>query len=331
MGAYRAGMVAGTSTWKNVIDKVIEAPVVTSFTSIGAAVRSRLDDWTPLDAYDLTGRRIVLTGGTSGLGLAAAERFTSLGATLFVVGRSKDKTERVCGELPGPGTATAVIADMGELDQVRAASQEILDRGGADTLIHNAGALTAERRSTSDGVEATVASQVVGPHLMTTLLLPSLSQAAPGRVITMASGGMYAAGITVQNLQMGEEDYGGSEQYARAKRAQVTMNELWADRIDATKVVFHAMHPGWADTPGVETSLPGFRKVMGPLLRSADQGADTLVWLVADDEAATTSGDFWLDRRRRSTHKLPTTKKTDTAERRAQLWAYVEQLAGTGS
>lgn len=320
-------MIVTMSTWKNVVDKVIEAPIVTSFTRLGPAVRSRLDDWTPLDEYDLTGRRIVLTGGTSGLGLAAAERFTSLGATLFVVGRSAEKTQRVCAQLPGPGSATAVIADLGELDQVRAASNEILDAGGADTLIHNAGALSADRRTNGAGIEATVASQVVGPHLMTTLLLPSLSDATPGRVVTMASGGMYAAGLTVHGLQMAEDEYGGSEQYARAKRAQVTMNELWAERVPWSTVVFHAMHPGWADTPGVEASLPGFRKVMGPLLRTADQGADTLVWLVADDEATTSSGAFWLDRRRRSIHKLPTTKKTDSPERRAQLWEYVEHLA----
>jgi dehydrogenase/reductase SDR family member 12 len=323
-------MVAGMESWKKIVDAVVEGPIVTSFTSIGPAVRSRLDDWTPLDSYDLSGRRIVLTGATSGLGLAAAERFTSLGATVFVVGRSAEKTQRVCAQLPGPGTATPVIADMGELDQVRAASNEIVDAGGADTLIHNAGALTADRRTNGSGIEATVASQVVGPHLMTTLLLPSLSDAAPGRVVTMASGGMYATGLTVRNLQMSEDEYGGSEQYARAKRAQVTMNELWAARVPSTKVVFHAMHPGWADTPGVEASLPTFRTIIGPLLRSADQGADTLVWLVADDEATNTSGAFWLDRRRRSIHKLPTTKKTDTPERRAQLWEYVEQLAGTG-
>jgi dehydrogenase/reductase SDR family protein 12 len=322
-------MVVAVSTWKNVVDKLIEAPVLTSFTSIGPAVRSRLDDWTPIDAYDLTGRRIVLTGGTSGLGLAAAERLTSLGATLFVVGRSKEKTERVVAELPGPGHATAVIADMGELDQVRSASNTILEAGGADTLVHNAGALTEDRRTNGTGIEATVASQVIGPHLMTTLLLPSLSTAAPGRVITMASGGMYAAGLTVRNLQMSADEYRGSEQYARAKRAQVTMNAMWPDHVDASEVVFHAMHPGWADTPGVEASLPTFRKVMGPLLRSAEQGADTLVWLVADDAATMTSGDFWLDRRRRSIHKLPTTKKTDTPERRAQLWNHVERLAGT--
>lgn len=316
------------ASWKQLVDAAIEIPVVTSFTSIGPAVRSRLDDWTPIESYDLTGRRIVLTGATSGLGLAAATRFTSLGATVFAVGRSAEKTERVCADLPGPGSATAVIADMGELDQVRSACHQILDAGGADTLIHNAGALTADRRTNGSGVEATVASQVVGPHVMTTLLLPTLSDAAPGRVITMASGGMYATGLTVHHLQMSGDEYGGSEQYARAKRAQVTLNELWAERVPASDVVFHAMHPGWADTPGVEASLPTFRKVIGPLLRSADQGADTLVWLTADDEATTSSGDFWLDRRRRSIHKLPTTRKSDTPERRAQLWEYVEQLGG---
>jgi NAD(P)-dependent dehydrogenase (short-subunit alcohol dehydrogenase family) len=322
-------MEQGTSRWKNVVDTLIEVPVVTSFTSIGPALRSRLDGWTALDEYDLTGRRIVLTGATSGLGLAAAERSTSLGATVLVVGRSRDKTERVCANLPGPGRGTAVIADMGELDQVRSAAHAILDAGGADTLVHNAGALTEDRRTNAAGVEATVASQVIGPHVLTTLLLPSLSEAAPGRVVTMASGGMYAAGLTVQDLQMGADEYRGSEQYARAKRAQVTMSELWADRVDPSRVVFHAMHPGWADTPGVAASLPTFRKLMGPLLRSPDLGADTLVWLIADDAATQSSGDFWLDRRRRAIHKLPTTKTTDTPERRAQLWAYVAQLAGT--
>jgi hypothetical protein len=109
----------------------------------------------------------------------------------------------------------------------------------------------------------------------------------------------------------------------------VTLNELWAERVPVTEVVFHAMHPGWADTPGVEASLPTFRKVVGPLLRTADQGADTLVWLIADDEATRTSGGFWLDRRRRPIHKLPTTRRTDTPQRRADLWAHVEALAGT--
>ena len=105
---------------------------------------------------------------------------------------------------------------------------------------------------------------------------------------------------------------------------------LWAERIPPTKVVFHAMHPGWADTPGVESSLPRFHRLLGPVLRTPEQGVDTLVWLIADDtHPVATSGRFWLDRQPRPIHKLPTTKRTDTPERRRELWQHVTELAGT--
>ncbi len=173
-----------------------------------------------------------------------------------------------------------------------------------------------------------MASQVVGPFLLTHLLLDRLADSAPSRVITMSSGGMYATGLTVSRLEMDADDYKGAEQYARAKRAQVTLTEMWAERFGDRDISFHAMHPGWADTPGVEDALPVFRKVVGPLLRTPEQGADTLVWLAADDEPLGHNGSFWLDRRRQSIHQLPTTRRTDTAERREQLWDWVTERAG---
>jgi NAD(P)-dependent dehydrogenase (short-subunit alcohol dehydrogenase family) len=196
-----------------------------------------------------------------------------------------------------------------------------------DVLVHNAGALTADRRTSPQGIEQTVASQVVGPFLLTHLLLPALRAAAPGRVITVSSGGMYASPLRVDDMQMGA-DYRGAEQYARAKRAQVTLNEMWAQRVPTAEIVFHAMHPGWADTPGVEASLPTFRKVVGPLLRTPEQGADTIVWLGASPEATRSSGGFWLDRQRRSIHKVPTTRRSDTVGRREALWRWVAEAAG---
>jgi NAD(P)-dependent dehydrogenase (short-subunit alcohol dehydrogenase family) len=182
------------------------------------------------------------------------------------------------------------------------------------------------------GTELTVASQVVGPFLLTSLLLPLLQStaqgSAPTRVLTMSSGGMYASVLRVADLQMGDE-YKGSEQYARAKRAQVTLNEMWAQRTSGSEVVFQAMHPGWADTPGVRDSLPTFRKVVGPLLRSPQQGADTMVWLAADDgEPIASTGKFWLDRHQRSIHKLPNTRSSDTPAKRQALWDWVAAAAG---
>lgn len=334
MNAHVAGYVSAMPELNDIVDAAIEFPVVTSFTKIGFAVRSRLDHWTDLDAYDLRGRTYVITGSTSGLGRATARHLAAAGAHVVLNGRNHDRTAEVRDEIAaatGSDEVSIAVADMGELAQVRAMAADLTGRfDRIDGLLHNAGALSAERRENSDGVEATIASQVVGPFLLTSLLLDPLRAAAPGRVITMSSGGMYTAGLTVRQLQMDADQYGGSEQYARAKRAQVTLNEMWAERIPSDEIVFQALHPGWADTPGVEEALPTFRKVVGPLLRDSDEGADTMVWLAADDgDPVAGSGDFWLDRRARSIHKLGTTRRTDTPDRRAQLWDWCVEQSGT--
>jgi NAD(P)-dependent dehydrogenase (short-subunit alcohol dehydrogenase family) len=316
-----------------VVDSLIEMPVVPSFTKIGYQLRSRLDHWTDTAAYDLSGRTIVVTGATSGLGRDAAEQFARLGAHVVLSGRDAAKANRVRHEIAartGSAALTVACADMGELDQIRSmASQLLAEHSTIDVLVHNAGALTGHRSVNADGIESTIASQVLGPFLLTSLLLPALVEASPGRVLTMSSGGMYAAPLSVEHLQMTDAAYRGSEQYARAKRAQVTLNEMWAQRVDRSAVVFHALHPGWADTPGVAVALPQFRRMMRPLLRTPAEGADTMVWLAADDvEPLRTSGDFWLDRRRRKIHRLPSTARSDTPQRRRELWDWCVDQTG---
>ena len=107
------------------------------------------------------------------------------------------------------------------------------------------------------------------------------------------------------------------------------LNREWARRIDPRVVVFHAMHPGWADTPGVVTSLPGFHRVMGRLLRTPAQGADTMVWLAsATDVLQARNGSFWLDRHRRGEHKVPWTHLADPGREQERLWAWCGERAG---
>ena len=101
---------------------------------------------------------------------------------------------------------------------------------------------------------------------------------------------MYTTGLAVDDLQYERSAYDGSRAYARAKRALVILTEMWAAQLQDSGVVVHAMHPGWADTPGVANSLPGFRAITRRLLRTADQGADTITWLAAAPEAAKVSG-----------------------------------------
>ena len=315
-----------------IVDQLVEAPIVPSFTRFGFDVRSRLGHWRELDSYDLHGRSVLLTGATSGLGLAATEQLARCEAEVILLGRDHAKTMRVRDKLAsqtGNDTLRTVIADMGDLDAVRSVAQALIADGRPlHALLHNAGTLSATRQNTADGIEATVASQVVGPFLLTAMLLPVLRSAGPARVVTMASGGMYAAELQANGIEMSSAAYGGTAQYARVKRAQVALNQMWSQRVPQDQIVFHAMHPGWADTPGVEASLPTFRRVLGPALRTPLQGADTLVWLTADDVVLGSTGQFWLDRRIRPIHKLPKTRRSDTPAKREELWQWCCQKSG---
>jgi NAD(P)-dependent dehydrogenase (short-subunit alcohol dehydrogenase family) len=281
-------------------------------------------------AVDLRGRVVVMSGGTSGLGLEAARQFARMGATLEIVARNPSKAASACDELrreSGNPNIRYVVADMGDLKALRRAASELLARHArVHVLIHNAGALDEQRQESPDGIELTVASQVVGPALLTELLLPALRAAGQARVLWVSSGGMYSEPLCVDQLEMAAGVYDGVTAYARAKRAQVTLTDLYAERLGGDGILVHAMHPGWADTPGVARSLPVFRRVLGPLLRTPAEGADTLVWLAVDQsQVPATQGLFWHDRQPRRVHRLAKTRRADTPEERDRLWRWVHE------
>jgi NAD(P)-dependent dehydrogenase (short-subunit alcohol dehydrogenase family) len=312
---------------KTLVDDALELAVVPSFTEVGYHLRRRLFDWEDLGELRMDGRVVVLTGATSGLGLAAARILAGLGAELRLVVRDPAKGERLAVEL-GNG-ARVVEADLSDLGAVRRAAGELAREERIDVLIHNAGALLTERRESVDGHETTFATMVLGPFLLTEALVPVLERTAaerggPSRIVIVASGGMYLQRLHLEDLMLEREPYRGSVAYARAKRAQVLLAQEWARRLRERGVVVHAMHPGWADTPGVEASLPTFRKVIGPLLRSPEEGADTIVWLAAAEEPTRSTGRFWLDRRPRPVDRLPNTHAS--AAERAELWDACERL-----
>ena len=315
------------------VDALLEWTVGASFTRLGLLARRRLEAWPPFEGTPLAGKVVVMSGATSGLGLEAARTFARLGATLELIARNPTKAEATRAALvaeTGNAAVRFLRADTGDLDAIRRVADELLARHQrVDVLIHNAGALEDLRRVSAQGVEETVASQVLGPFLLTGLLVPALTAAAPSRVLWVSSGGMYVEPLRVDRLELPEGHYDGVTAYARAKRAQVTLAVLWAQRLAADGVVVHALHPGWADTPGVQRSLPRFRRALRPFLRTADEGADTLVWLAVDGGAPLRStGRFWLDRRERPLHRLASTRRSDTAEERARLWAWCEEKTG---
>jgi NAD(P)-dependent dehydrogenase (short-subunit alcohol dehydrogenase family) len=193
-------------------------------------------------------------------------------------------------------------------------------------LVNNAGVLPPRREETSEGHEVCFATNLLGHFLLTELLLPRLAQSAPGRVINVSSGGMYTQKIHVEDLQFRREAWNGAIAYARTKRGQVILTEEWASRLPSSEVVVNSMHPGWADTMGVQTQMPTFYRWTKPFLRTAEQGADTIVWLAASEEGARATGKFFLDRRERSTHRLKSTR--ETAQERGELLRELRRLAG---
>jgi NAD(P)-dependent dehydrogenase (short-subunit alcohol dehydrogenase family) len=167
------------------------------------------------------------------------------------------------------------------------------------------------------------ATHVLAPFALNAWLSGLLARSAPARIITVSSGGMYGQRLPAGDPESDGTAYSASALYARTKREQVVLSEMWAERLAGRGVVVHAMHPGWVETPGLARSLPGFRAGARLILRDPEEGADTIVWLGAAPDALESTGRFWHDRRSRPTHyRLGASE--DPREARRQLWDYCE-------
>jgi dehydrogenase/reductase SDR family protein 12 len=313
----------------SLLDTILDRTVVVGYTRVGYRLRRSM--WSPVEERSMDGKVVLVTGASSGLGLAAAEGFARLGsARVRLLVRDERRGERARAEIvarSGNGDVQVDLCDLGDLGAVRHYAERLRkELPRLDVLVNNAGALVSERTLSVDGIELTFATNVLGPFLLTSLLTPLLAESESGRIVNVSSGGMYTQRIHLDDLQMSAEEYDGPTAYARSKRAEVMLTETWAQRLRGTGVVAHAMHPGWVDTPGLKSSLPRFYRLTKRLLRTPQEGADTILWLGAASEPTRSSGGFWHDRRRRPTHLVPWAQETH--EDRERLWAECEHLSG---
>jgi dehydrogenase/reductase SDR family member 12 len=309
----------------SLLDSLLDASVFFAFDRSGFERHARRFRSEDLEVT-LSGRVALVTGAGTGLGRAIAAALARLGAEVRLLcrdaARGRAAQEALRTETGSPQIHLDLL-DVSDLAAVGRYAERAPER--VDVLVHNAGVLLDEREETADGIERTLATNVVGPFLLTRLLRPRLEASRGARVVFVSSGGMYPVRLDLADPLWRERPFDGVVAYAHTKRMQVVLAEMWAARFAGTRVCVNAMHPGWADTQGVRASLPRFHRLMASRLRTPQEGADTAVWLAACARIEGRSGAFWFDRAAVTTHLLPWTRES-AAERR-ELWELCEQLA----
>ena len=276
----------------------------------------------------MSGRTVLITGGTGGIGKAAAIGLASEGARVGITGRDRARAEAAAADIARDSGNPAVdifVADMSSQLEVRRLAGEVLAAyPRLDVLLNNVGGFWAHRHVTADGLEHTFALNHLAPFLLTSLLLERLKASAPARVVTVSSGAQSMGQIDFDDL-MGERDYSGSRAYNQSKLANVMFTYELARRLQGTGVTATAVHPGMTSTAfsAEDPALGWLVTIMRPFMKSPRKGADTPVYLAASPEAAGLTGQFFASRKPKKTHA-----SSYDAATTARLWQVSERLAG---
>lgn len=278
----------------------------------------------------MAGKFVVVTGGTGGIGHAAAVGLAAFGARVGITGRERRRGEEAAASITresGNPNVDVFVADMSSQTAVRRlASEVIASYPRLDVLVNNVGGFWAHRHVTADGLEHTFAINHLAPFLFTNLLLERLITSAPSRVVTVSSGAHSLGRIDFDDL-MGGQDYSGERAYNQSKLANVMFTYELARRLEGTGVTATALHPGMTNTSfGSEDpsrKMAPIVSVVRPFMRSPNRGADTAVYLASSPEVEGVTGRYYANR---------TAKKSEessyNAATTAQLWRVSAELVG---
>ena len=277
----------------------------------------------------MTGRTVLVTGGSGGIGRATALGLAAMGAHLAITGRDRGRTEDAAREIraAGSGQVDVFVADLSSQSQVRRLADEVLQSlSRIDVLVNNAGGYWNTRHVTADGLERTFALNHLAPFLLTNLLLDRLKDSAPARVVTVSSNVQAIGRIDFEDLQ-GERSYSGARAYNQSKLANVLFTYELARNLQATLVTANALHPGvvrtsfGAEDPGGVQRL--FTPFMRPFMKAPGQGAATSIHLASAPDLEQVTGRYFASSKPRRSARRSYDQAAAT-----RLWQVSAALAG---
>lgn len=276
----------------------------------------------------MTGKRVLVTGATGGIGYETARAIAKEGAELIIVGRNAEKTKTVTEELKtasGNQNISFLLADLSSMAAVRKLAADFLAKyDRLDVLVNNAGGVNMTSEKTVDGFELTFAANHLSYFLLTNLLVPALEKAAPSRVVCVASEAHRGATIDFDDLMT--QPYSSFKAYGRSKLANILFGRELAKRLEKKRITVNSLHPGvvstnfFAGKPGIYGVIG---KVAGVFMISPEKGAKTSIYLATSPEVEGVTGKYFD----KCKPKIPNQQAQDDAAAQ-RLWVESEKLTG---
>jgi NAD(P)-dependent dehydrogenase (short-subunit alcohol dehydrogenase family) len=282
---------------------------------------------------NIEGKTCLITGATSGIGKEIASGLAGMGATVIIVGRSREKAESTVREIRSKvGSSSGISSLVADLSSQASIRQLAKDYAAAhtklDILVNNAGIFSAKRSTTVDNIESTFAVNHLAPFLLTSLLMDTISASPPARIITTSSVAHRGAHLDFDDIQFERKPYRGFTAYSQSKLANILFTKELAKRLEGTAVTANCFHPGVVRTNLIEGNNPWQYRLIsntaGLFFLTPEKGAETGVYLASSPEVEGVTGKYFAKRKQEE----PSAEASDM-DAAARLWDISEKLTGT--